>query len=215
MKSDENFKKTKAGVFIIESLEFEDEASPTEGQILQGILQMSGMPCEYFYVRSQVEFEHFIDVFADSDYRFLHISCHGNQNSIALTLGNITHEELGFILEDKLIGRRLFMSACAAVNSRLSKHLFPKSGCNSLVGPNESIGMKDVAIFWASFYHLMFKANNKAMKKNDLIANLDVLAKLYEIPVKYFKKSTKKPFFSEEKLMYGSPKPNTTDIEIE
>ncbi|MNL72308.1 hypothetical protein D3C87_1976000 [compost metagenome] len=75
--------------------------------------------------------------------------------------------------------------------------------------------MKDVAIFWASFYHLMFKSNSKAMKKVDLIANLDSLAKLFSIPVKYFKKSTKRPFFSEQKLLQGSSKPTLTDIEDE
>jgi hypothetical protein len=36
-------KKTKAGVFIIESLDFEDEQGTKEGEILYSILQMSGI----------------------------------------------------------------------------------------------------------------------------------------------------------------------------
>lgn len=206
-------KKTKAGVFIIESLDFEDEQGTKEGEILCSILQMSGIPVEYFYVRSYDEFAHFLEKFVESDFRFLHISCHGNNEGIKLTLEDISSDELGSLLEDKLKYRRLFLSACAAVNIGLAKQLFPKSGCNSLIGPNKKVKMKEIAIFWASFYHLMFKGNPRAMKKKDLIANLDALAKLYMIPVKYFKTSTRAPYFTEQMLTQTSAKPISTDFD--
>lgn len=174
---------------------------------------MSGIPVEYFYVRSYDEFEHFIGEFVKSNLRFLHISCHGDKDVIKLTLEDICNEDLGSLLKDKLKYRRLFLSACAAVNVGLAEHLFPMSGCNSLIGPSKKVKMKEIAIFWASFYHLMFKVNYRAMKKKDLISNLDALAKLYMIPIKYFKTSTRAPFFSEQRLTQTSAKPVTTDFD--
>ncbi|PWS27985.1 hypothetical protein DHW03_10510 [Pedobacter yonginense] len=206
-------KKTIPGVFIIESLEFEDERGSKEGEILYGILQLSGIPVEYVYVRSYDEFVHFINQFVESNFRFLHISCHGNNDGIKLTLEEISNNELGSILHRKLKYRRLFLSACAAVNENMAFELFPKSGCNSLIGPNKKVKMKEVAIFWASFYHLMFKLNHKAMKKKYLISTLDALVKLYAIPIKYFKTSTIAPYFSEQKLTQTSTIPVDDDLD--
>jgi len=207
-------KKTKAGVFIIESLDFEDESENKEGEILYQILQMSGIPVQYYYVRSYDEFSHFLDEFVQSNLRFLHISCHGDVSGIKLTLEIICNEDLGSLLRDKLRYRRLFLSACEAVNIDLAKNLFPQSGCNSLVGPNKKVKMNEIAIFWASFYHLMFKVNNKAMKKKDLIENIAALASLYKIPIKYFKTSNKDPFYTEEKFTQVSGKPISTDFDF-
>jgi hypothetical protein len=39
----------------------------------------------YHYVRTIAEFEHFIDEFAKSDYRYLHVSCHGSRSGVSTT----------------------------------------------------------------------------------------------------------------------------------
>jgi hypothetical protein len=205
-------KKTMPGVFIIESLDLDDEDGPREGNFISDSLEMSGIDNKYAYVRTKTELIYFIDQFIESQFRFLHISCHGNEHGISTTLEKISHEELGEIFDGRLKYRRLFLSACATVNESLANNLFRKSGCNSIVGPNKSVNMDEIAIFWASFYHLMFKNNPSAMKKVDLISTLDTLAKLYDIPIKYYKKSTKVPHYSEQKLMRGQSKPSLTDI---
>ncbi|WP_295792274.1 hypothetical protein [Mucilaginibacter sp.] len=206
-------KVTLPGVYIIESLDIDDENGPREGKIIADILEMSGIENQYFYVRTKDELVYFIDKFVESEFRFLHLSCHGNEHGIATTLDNISNEELKNILKGKLKFRRLFLSACAAVNPNLACSLFPSSQCNSIVGPSQAVFMDEIAIFWASFYHLMFKNNPSAMKKIDLISTLDSLAKLYVIPIKYFKKKLGTPFYSEQKLMSGASKPSLSDYD--
>jgi uncharacterized sodium:solute symporter family permease YidK len=46
-----------------------------------------------------------------------------------------------------------------------------------------------------------------------LIATLDALAKLYMIPIKYFKTSTTIPFFLEQKFNQTSAKPTLVDFD--
>jgi hypothetical protein len=55
--------------------------------------------------------------------------------------------------------KRLFVSACSAVNDDLAKEIIPNSRCYSLIGPRKDIRFHDAAIIWASFYHLNFKEN--------------------------------------------------------
>ena len=206
-------KDTEPGIYIIESLDFDDEKAPMEGKILSNILELEGLEYRYCYVRTKTELQHFINDFVHSKLRFLHLSFHGDENSIATTLETVTHDELGKMLEDKLKYRRLFMSACSSVNDSLAGNVMKISRTNSIIGPSESVDMDEIAIFWASFYHLMFKNNPTGMKRKDIVTTLDSLVKLYNLPIKYYKKSTKKPYYSEEQLVQSAPSPDFTDFE--
>jgi len=202
---------TDPGVFIIESLEIEDENSPKEGEMIAHSLEMSAVDNRYIYIRTKDELIFAVDQFIQSNFRFLHLSCHGKDNAIATTLHIISHSELSEVLENKLKYRRLFLSACSTVNTSLAGYLFKTSGCNSIIGPEKAVNMDEVAIFWASFYHLMFKGNPSAMKKKNIVETLDKLVKLYEIPFVYYRKSTKAPYFKEEKFLVETQKPSFDD----
>lgn len=206
-------KNTEPGVYIIESLHIDDENDFMEGRMLSGILELAGLNNKYNYVRTERELAYFLDDFINSGFRFLHLSFHGNETSISTTLDEISHAGLGKLLEGKLIYRRLFMSACSSVNDSLAKNVMKISGCNSIIGPSEVVDMDEIAIFWASFYHLMFKKNSVAMKKKDIISTLDSLVKLYDLPIKYYKKSTRTPYYNEQKLTLESPLPMVTDYD--
>lgn len=72
---------SKPEVFIIESLELEDEKRNCfEGKILSQILYLSGKKSIYYYIRKKRELEEIVSEFHQSEYRYLHISCHGNEN---------------------------------------------------------------------------------------------------------------------------------------
>lgn len=178
---------TKPNVFIIESLDFEDEKDGLyEGEIISKILNFSGIIHQYFYIRTKQEFMHVIELFEESNYRYLHISCHGNKNAISTTLDTIEFKELGLILENVLDRKRLFISACSSVNQNLANKILSDTECFSVIGPNKKINMGDAAIFWASFYQLMFKNNRKAMKRDDLEVTLKKLTDVFKISLKYF-----------------------------
>ncbi len=121
--------RTLPKVFIIESLDFKDEEEELfEGHIISNILSLSGIETKYYYVRTIKEFEKVVEKFDASNYRYLHISCHGskNEDSIWTTLEEIPYAKLGEILEFSLDRKRLFLSACSAANNKLAEELILK-----------------------------------------------------------------------------------------
>jgi hypothetical protein len=168
--------KTRPGVFIIESLRFDDETEGRcEGRILRDILRLSGKEAEYWYVRTWKELkEEIFQRFWDSGLRYLHISCHGSSTSISLTLDDVSFDDFGAEIKHYLSERRLFMSACEVVNEHLRDAVMPGSDCYSLIGPDEEIYFHDAVIMWASFYHLMLR-NADSMKATDIRKTLKLL----------------------------------------
>lgn len=185
---------TQPKVFIIESLDFEDENDGDfEGEILSRILHLSRIEHKYYYIRTEKEFEKLLGEFYDLNYRYLHISCHGNKKSIGTTLDTIKFDRFSELLETNLFKKRLFLSACSAVNDDLADKIIKRTGCYSVIGSNKSINFDDAAIFWAVFYHLMFKQNSKAMKRNVLENTLKQLVDLHKISLKYYSSSRSSP----------------------
>jgi hypothetical protein len=184
------FEKTKPYVFIIESLDFEDEENKYfEGEIISKILNLSQIEHKYYYIRTKKEFEYLLQEFVELNYRYLHLSCHGSKNSIFTTLDEISFKHLALVLGDKLDRKRLFISSCSSTNSDLADAVLSISDCFSIIGPDKSIYMDDAAIFWSSFYQVMFKKNSKAMNRENLQSVLKDLKKLFKIPLRYFSAS--------------------------
>ena len=111
---------------------------------------------------------------------------HGNKKSLGTTLDDLPFSELSFILQNCLDNKRLFISACSAVNNSLATEIFGLTDCYSIIGPHKDIDMDDAAIFWASFYHLMFKQNKRSMKRSRLEQTLIDLAKAHKFPVTFY-----------------------------
>jgi hypothetical protein len=183
--------RTIPDVFIIESLEFEDEEENLfEGKILSDILRLNKKNPIYYYIRTRQEFEEVLEIFDKSNYRYLHISSHGTNESLETTLDTIGFKELSELLRPRLRYKRLFLSACEMVNRSLaSKLLTANSKCHSVIGPNEPIYFTDATIFWSSFYHLIFKINESSMKLQDIQSKIGVLTKTFDIQVDYYSAS--------------------------
>src|SRR5271165_697084 len=138
--------KTKFALSIIESLDFEDEQDRLEGQILRNILRLSGNQVDYIYIRTWKEAQVAFTRFYDSHNRYLHISCHGSSDTIALTLENVRFQLFGDKISNYLKDRRLFFSACEVVNDDLADAIMQRSRCYSLIGPRRSICFDDSAL---------------------------------------------------------------------
>jgi hypothetical protein len=124
------FEKTKPYVFIIESLEFKDEEKGYfEGEIISKILNLSQIEHKYYYIRTKMEFEYLLEEFVKSNYRYLHISCHGSKKSISMTLEEIKFNDLGLLIGDKLDRKRLFLSSCLSTNENLASVILSISDC--------------------------------------------------------------------------------------
>lgn len=189
--------KTTPNVFIIESLRFDDEKERrAEGKFLSHILRLEGREFAYYYIRTKQELEEVLDRFETSGFRYLHISCHANNNGIALTLDDLTVGELGELLRPYLDKRRVFFSACELATERLARELLTETLCYSVVAPAQGVEFGQAALFWASLYHLMFREEKKEMKRAELSRNLSALSTLFALKIRFFSKSssTKKGF---------------------
>jgi hypothetical protein len=194
-------RRTHASLFIIESVDFDDEADGRlEGDILSQILRLSGKQTEYRYIRTKQELQAVLPQFIASDLRYLHISCHGNEQALFTTLDEIPFVELGRLLRPHLRSRRLFVSACQAVNADLAESLMRRAGCFSIVGPAADIGFDEAAVMWAAFYHLMFKENPKAMKASTIESALARLITTFEVPMTYVQRTGKQPYWRKVEL---------------
>lgn len=194
-------RSTLASVFIIESVSFVDEEeSRLEGDILSQILQLSGKRSEHYYIRTKKELEAVLGKFGASGMRYLHISCHGNSDSLFTTLDHLPFDELGPLLVPYLKERRLFVSACEAVNRDLAEAVMPDSGCYSIIGPARDIAFGDAAVMWAAFYHLIFKQNAKVMKGADIRHILERLIETFSTPMTYIQRTTAPPHWREVTL---------------
>ena len=183
-----NKPKTKPEVFIIETLRIEDERKQNqEGELISRMLHLAGKrKSKYYYIRTPLELEKIIDIFGKSQYRYLHLSCHADKEGMATTFGDITYADLGKMLRGHLEGRRVFVSACEMATDGLAKQILPSTGCFSLIGPDRGINFDDAGAFWISFYHLMFKSNNRGMKGEHLRNNIKQLSLLYDVSISYF-----------------------------
>ena len=175
----------KSEVFVIESAKFDEEDETLEGEILCDVLRLSGKEPLYYYIRTERELVEILRLFRKSGYRYLHLSLHGDSESLETTLDEIEFSVLGTILRPCLRGRRLLVSACEAVNADLALEVMPGSGCRSIVGPHKEITFEDAAILWAAFYSLMFRENPSQMRSKDIRNVLDGLVELFEIPIAY------------------------------
>jgi hypothetical protein len=182
--------KSIAGVFIIESLQLTDEEKGLyEGKIISSILQLNKVPSKYYYIRTAKEFREVLKIFDKLKFRYLHISCHGDGQSLSLTLDSFNYTELGRILEPYLRDKRLFISDCSSVNKKVAWAVIPASQCYSLIGPQNDIEFRDAAVIWASFYHLMFKQNASIMVREHLVSNIQKVVNTFGQPMNYFSRS--------------------------
>ncbi len=183
---------TKPELFIIESLGRDDEKDDLlEGGHISKMLSLSGSESHYVYIRTTRELEMAIKEFKRSDCRYLHISCHGNQTGIGLTLDGLTFEELGDMLRPVLKGRRVFFSSCSVMNKRCAKSLLQTSGCFSVIGPSTDIYFDRAAAFWCAFYHLCLRDDAKSIKHEQLVASVSGLARLFGVDMRYYQTSKK------------------------
>ncbi len=202
---------TKPSLFIIESFSFEEERQGLiEGNILSQILNLCGVNSDYYFIRTEKELIEVIKIFKASTHRYLHISCHGNDDLIGLALENLRFTRFGDIVAPSLKGRRLFLSACKAVNRNLANQVLGE-GCFSIVGPKGSVRFSDAAIMWASFYHMLFrsleKENKTGIKQSDIEHLLGEVVDTFEHPMRfYYPNQNHTQFYRKEFLPLKEPK---------
>ena len=172
-------------VFIIESLDLGDERKARrEGEVLASVLRMCGKRPMYYYIRTRAELEVMAHLFEASNYRYLHISCHGGKNTLSTTLDVVGYEEFAALFAGRLKNRRLFVSACSAGNAKFAKLVRSQNeGVISVAAPAKDIQFDHAVAFWSSFYVKTFSLNTRAMSSDRIAGVLRPLANLFGEPV--------------------------------
>ncbi len=177
----------KYGVFIIESMDWENEQSgKLPGFALKTILDLCGIDNAYYYIRTKKELQKVIKEFKKSDYFFMHIACHGDDHGLELTIDYLDFKVLGKILGPHLRYRRLFLSACSAACPAFAEQFIPKYHCYSVIGSPDVIDYDKAAILWSSFYYLMYGNDQKHMYQKYLIPTLENVTRLFNEPINYY-----------------------------
>lgn len=172
------------GVFIIESLDLEDEEKGLfEGKILMDMLKMLDVEVKYTYIRTKSELKVMIKKFEESNYKYLHLSCHGNDTGIAMTLNRFSFPFSEFNEMFKYFGKnkRLFLSSCSVMNGDSIINEMLDTQFLSITGPLNDINFNNALIFWASFYHLMFKKDQSFMDNSDMRNTINELATIFGV----------------------------------
>jgi hypothetical protein len=180
---------TKPEVFIVESLDLDDEENELhEGHILSKILAMSDKKCHYYYIRTKKELKHVLALFNESQYRYLHLSCHAGKERMSTTFDKIPFGALAKMLKGNIGHRRLFLSACWMARTELATAVLPETDFISIMGFDTKVYVPDAAVFWASFYHLMFTADSKRMNNDVLRSTTQALVNIHKLRLRYFAK---------------------------
>jgi hypothetical protein len=186
--------QTQPETFILESLSVDDESNQRmDGKVLYEVLRLQGKNPIYYYFRTQVELIKFADVFRASGYRYLHLSCHGDQEILQFTFGQTSYADFASIFEKKLNNRRLFISGCSLGNESFAKAVFEKSGgMYSVTAPTRKVFFSQTTSFWPAFYYMMHGWDTEAMKRARLWHVLERLTEIFEMPMAHFFKNTGK-----------------------
>lgn len=176
--------KTNPDVFIIESLSVDDERHGRyEGRILSNILRLSGKNPKYFYIQKQDELKHVVKLFELSNYRFLHISCHGTDNSVMIGENTLTYTDFCNYFSKTLKLKRLFLSACELGNELFSSVMAgaKNKGMHSIVAPAQKVRFDEAAAIWAAFYVSSFAYSQVEMKSDGMLTRIRTLCSLFPV----------------------------------
>jgi hypothetical protein len=181
---------TTPETFILESLTLADEASERrDGKLLFEQLRLQGRNPRYYYFRTAEELRHLAVEYRNSGYRYLHLSCHGNETTLQFTFGAMSFAEFAQTFEKRIDNRRLFISGCSLGNRSFADTVYATNGgMYSIIAPTTAVRFDQSAVFWTSFYYLMHSVDEESMKWPQVEEALRRLSELFEVSVAFFRK---------------------------
>ena len=168
---------TKADVFIIESL---PDTDPHDGKVLSDVLTMMGKKPIYRKVKDVDDFEASLEEYKNSKYRFLHISCHGNESQIFFENGMVDYLGFGNLFANhRLPVTRIFFSACCLGNPDLAKAIISSNtAIHSVTAPRNSIAFTCSLVSWSVFYTKAFRWNKDGISEETILMTMRQISNL-------------------------------------
>ena len=183
----------KHDYFIIESLTVDDI---NDGKIFYDALKSTNKYNPVLKkVHSKSEFENELISFSKSDFKYLFISAHGDEENVFLTKDSFNAYDLDD-LEIDLKKRRIFMSTCRGGSFLLSKY-FIKKGAYSVIGSPEDLAQIVATSMWITMAWVFERLNKSSLNFRELDKSLKLMTKIYHIKLAYYS------FIRKEQKMKG------------
>lgn len=172
----------KHDYFIIESLQ---ETDVKDGKIFyDAINSIKNYDPIYRKVHTKRKFKNALVEFSNSEYRYLFISAHGDEENIILTKESFNAYD---IQDDKinLQGRRIFMSTCRGGSFLIAKY-FILQGAYSIVGCPDDLAQIVANAMWPTMVCILERYNEDAINYAELNNTLRFLVNIYHIELRYY-----------------------------
>lgn len=184
--------------YIIESVGDKDIK---DGHIFfQSLEAISRVPI-YESVKNVQQFKNALRNFIDSQYKYLFISSHGDEENIELTEETIN----SYDLEDFKINldeRRVFMSTCRGGSYLFAKY-FIRQGAYSVVGTPDDLDQIIAVGMWPTMLILFERLSNTVVKFPELNKTMKLLSEVYQVKLHYYSFLRNKSYMKEYVYMPG------------
>lgn len=172
----------KNDYFIIESLTKEDI---NDGKIFYDALSSIKKYNPILKrVKTRKGFEKALIEFSKSNYKYLFISAHGDEENIELIDDIFNAYDLDD-LEIDLTNRRIFMSTCRGGSFILAKY-FIKKGAYSVVGSPDDLAQIVATGMWTTMAVVFERLNKGALNFKELDKTLKIMTQIYQINLAYY-----------------------------
>lgn len=167
--------------YIIESL---GENDILDGNIFYKSLNSIGKLPIYQQVRNFSEFKTALENFENSQYKYLFISAHGDEEHIELSGEKINAYDLDDIKID-LDQRRIFMSTCRGGTYLFAKY-FIKNGAYSVIGTPDDLDQIVAVGMWPTMLIIFERLSGTNLNFDELNLTLKKLAEVYQVTLHYY-----------------------------
>lgn len=157
-------------LFIIESCNRSANDFLPEGtQLVESLLRIGKQPI-FVSVKNEDELARALEMFKASNYRYLHLSCHGSDSSLTLSeSGNLSYRRFVELSKDCFNDKRIFFSACELGNETFSNEIaMNNTAIQSVIAPINKMSSIISESFWRAFYTSIFKPEIQIVENNEL-----------------------------------------------
>ncbi|MEG2810424.1 MAG: hypothetical protein RR889_07225, partial [Akkermansia sp.] len=172
---------SQSEIFIIESpSDGSEENCLLEGKILYDLLKSLKKNPRYIFFEDKDQLSYISEAFRKSNYRYLHISTHGNQKEIILKNQKISYDKFASYFSGNLKLRRVFSSAGNLENEKFREALCnaDNKGMHSVLTPVENMLLGEAISFWSMFYVSLLNESRSTIKNCIIDKNLECFKKL-------------------------------------
>ncbi len=195
--------------YIIESLGKDDIK---DGKIFYDSLKtIKGFKPKFYGIDNFTQLKKRLNEFAESNYKYLLISTHGDEENLHLINESVNSYDL-FDIELNLKNKRIFMSSCRGGSFLIAKY-FIKKGAYSVIGTPKDLDQIVAVAMWPTMLLMFERLNNFEVNFSELDKSIKQIVDIYRIPMHYYSFIRNEDKIKEYIYEYGE-KRRRTDYEI-